>query len=197
MSPTSSQGVTAALGELREGVPGAFDRLLTLLYPELARIAHRQLGLEPTGHTLSTAALVHEAYLRLVDQSRAQWTDRAQFLAVAARVMRRVLIDHARRHAAVRRGGAPRRVPLEVLDHAGAGALGVQERADVLLALDEALERLGRLDQRQASVVECRFFAGMSEPETAEALGVTARTVARDWYKARGWLYRELSDEPV
>lgn len=197
MSPAPPHAVTAALVELRDGVPGALDRVLSLVYPELARIAHRQLGLEAAGHTLSTTALVHEAYLRLVDQTRAQWTDRAQFLGVAARVMRRVLIDHARRHAARRRGGAPRRVPLEVLEHADAGALRLQERADVLLALDEALERLGRLDERQARVVECRFFAGMSEVETGEALGVTARTVARDWVKARGWLYRELSDEPA
>lgn len=195
MAALPPQAITEALGELRAGVPGAFDRLLPLVYPELARIAHRQLGLEPAGHTLSTTALVHEAYLRLVDQSRAQWADRAQFLAVAAHVMRRVLIDHARRHAAVRRGGALRRVPVEVLEGSGGLELGVGERAEVLLALDEALARLARLDERQAKVIECRFFAGMTEPETAEALGVTARTVARDWVKARGWLYRELSDD--
>ena len=188
--------ITEALGELREGVPGALDRLVPLVYADLTRMAHRQLGLEPAGHTLSTTALVHEAYLRLVDQTRAQWADRAQFFAVAAHVMRRVLVDHARRHRAGRRGGEHRRaVSLDVLDSAGAGSLATGERAHVLLGVDEALERLAALDPRQARVVECRFFGGLTEPETAEALGVTERTVARDWVKARGWLYQELSND--
>jgi RNA polymerase sigma factor (TIGR02999 family) len=188
--------ITEALGELREGVPGALDRLVPLVYADLTRMAHRQLGLEPAGHTLSTTALVHEAYLRLVDQTRAQWADRAQFFAVAAHVMRRVLVDHARRHRAGRRGGEHRRaVSLDVLDSADAGSLATGERAHVLLGVDEALERLAALDPRQARVVECRFFGGLTEPETAEALGVTERTVARDWVKARGWLYQELSND--
>ena len=188
--------ITEALGEWRDGVPGALDRLVPLVYADLARIAHRQLGLEAPGHTLSTTALVHEAYLRLVDQTRAQWADRAQFFAVAAHVMRRVLVDYARRHRAARRGGAPpRTVSLEALESADAGSLAAGERADVLLAMDEALERLAGLDPRQVRVVECRFFGGLTEAETAEALGVTARTVARDWVKARGWLYQTLSDE--
>ena len=188
--------ITEALGELREGVPGALDRLVPLVYADLARIAHRQLGLEPAGHTLSTTALVHEAYLRLVDQRRAQWGDRARFFAVAAHVMRRVLVDHARRHRATRRGGAyPRAVSLEALESADAGRLGAGERADVLLGVDTALERLAALDARQARVVECRFFGGLTEAETAEALGVTARTVERDWVKARGWLYQALCDD--
>jgi RNA polymerase sigma factor (TIGR02999 family) len=187
--------ITDALGAVREGVPGALDRLVPLVYPDLARIAHRQLGLERAGHTLSTTALVHEAYLRLVDQTRVQWADRAHFFAVAAHVMRRVLVDHARRHRADRRGGPHRRaIPLDALEKSGGGDLASVERADVLLALDEALERLARLDARQAQVVECRFFGGFTEAETAEALGVTPRTVARDWVKAKGWLYQELSD---
>jgi RNA polymerase sigma factor (TIGR02999 family) len=187
--------VTEALGALRAGAPGAMERFIPLVYDDLARIAHRQLAAEPVGHTLSTSALVHEAYLRLVDQARARWEDRAQFFAVAAHTMRRVLIDHARRHRAARRGGpGARAVSLEVLDAAGAAALSADERADVLLALDEALGRLAVVDPRQARVVECRFFGGLTADETAVALGVTARTVERDWVKARGWLYQELGD---
>ena len=185
--------VTGALTALREGDPKAMDRVVELVYEELARIARRQLRLETPGHTLSTTALVHEAWLRLVDQTRAHWTDRAQFLAVAARCMRRVLVDHARRHRAVRRGGAhPRAVPLDAVGTTDATSLAAGERADVLVSLDDALERLAALDARQARVVECRFFGGLTEEETAEALGVTARTVARDWVKARGWLHQEL-----
>ena len=190
--------ITDALAALRGGDPDAMDRLVPLVYEELARIAHRQLGLEATGHTLSTTALVHEAYLRLVDQTRAQWADRAQFFGVAAHSMRRVLVDHARRHRAARRGGANRRdVPLEALEAIDAANLAAGDRADILVALDEALERLAALDARQARVVECRFFGGLTESETAETLGVTARTVARDWVKARGWLYQELGRDEL
>ena len=201
METVTQHAITDALRELRRDVPGALDRLIPLVYADLSRIAHRQLGLEPSGHTLSTTALVHEAYLRLVDQTRARWVDRVQFFAVAAHVMRRVLVDHARRHRAVRRGGggsaggAPRRVSLESLDAADAGQLVAAERADLLLALDGALERLGRLDARQARVVECRFFGGLTDAETAKALGVTTRTVERDWVKARGWLHQALYDD--
>ena len=188
--------VTDALGAVRDGTPGALDRLIALVYSDLARMAHRQLGLEAPGHTLSTTALVHEAYLRLVDQTRGQWADRVQFFAVAAHVMRRVLVDYARRHRAARRGGSQRRaVSLEVLESIDTASLAVAERADVLLALDEALDRLAALDARQARVVECRFFGGLTEAETAAALGVTSRTVTRDWVKARGWLYQELRSD--
>jgi len=190
------QEITGALLALRGGAPDdrqdALERLVPLVYGELRKIAHRQLGAERAGHTLSTTALVHEAYLRLVDQTRAEWSDRAQFFAVAARAMRRILVDYARRHRALRRGGAAPHVPLDALEGADAGALSVAERADELVALDEALERLAALDERLSRVVECRFFAGLSEAETAEVLGVTARTVARDWVKAKGWLYQEL-----
>lgn len=185
--------ITDALAALRAGEPSAMDALVALVYDELARIARRQHRLEEGGHTLSTTALVHETYLRLVDQTRAQWADRAHFFSVAARCMRRVLVDHARRHRAVRRGGSHRRaVPLHALGTTDAASLAAAERADVLIAVDEALERLAAHDARQARVVECRFFGGMTEEETAEALGVTARTVARDWIKARGWLRQEL-----
>jgi RNA polymerase sigma factor (TIGR02999 family) len=190
--------ITDALAALRGGDPDAMDRLVPLVYEELARIAHRQLRLEVPGHTLSTTALVHEAYLRLVDQTRAQWADRAQFFGVAAHSMRRVLVDHARRHRAARRGGVNRRdIPLEQLGAADAANLAAGDRADILVAMDEALERLAALDARQARVVECRFFGGLTESETAEALGVTARTVARDWVKARGWLYQELGRDEL
>ena len=187
--------ITEVLAAWRAGEPGALDRLVPLVYVDLARIAHRQLGLEAAAHTFSTTDLVHEAYLRLVDQTRAQWRDRVHFFAVAARVMRRILVDHARSYRAARRGGAGRHaVSIDMLEM-DAGDLAVGERADVLVALDEALDRLAALDGRQARVVECRFFGGMTETETAEALGVTPRTVARDWVKARGWLYQALSDD--
>jgi len=185
--------VTDALIALRSRGPGAMERLMPLVYEDLRRVAHRQLAAESTGHTLSTTALVHEAYLRLVDQSRTEWQDRAQFFAVASLVMRRILIDYARRHRALRRGGEPggaRPVPVS-LDTA---EIPAAERAAALIALDEALERLSDRDSRMARVVECRFFAGLTELETAAALGISRRTVAREWAIARGWLYQELRD---
>jgi RNA polymerase sigma factor (TIGR02999 family) len=185
--------ITDALVALRHGAPDALDRLTPLVYEELRKIAHRQLGAERSGHTLSTTALVHEAYLKLVDQTRAQWSDRAQFFAIAARAMRRILVDYARRHKALRRGGA--QSPLSLEDLEDSDAIAAAERADEFVALDEALERLTALDERLARVVECRFFAGLTEAETAEVLGVTPRTVARDWVKARGWLYQELHSD--
>jgi RNA polymerase sigma factor (TIGR02999 family) len=169
------------------------DALMSRVYAELRLIAHRQLGAERPGHTLSTTAVVHEAYLRLADQRDVQWENRAQFFAIAARTMRRILIDYARRYHAARRGGKERAaVPLEALELANSPEIAVEDRAEWLLALDEALARLTAMDERLARVVECRFFAGLSEDETAEALGVSARTVARDWQMARGWLYQEL-----
>ena len=130
--------------------------------------------------------MVHEAYLRLVDQTRVQWTDRKHFFGIASLAMRRILVDYARRHGAAMRGGNRRPVTLDE------AAMSVDDRADTLVALDEALDRLRELDERLVRVVECRFFGGLTEEETAEALGVTARTVRRDWVKAKGWLYQEL-----
>jgi RNA polymerase sigma-70 factor, ECF subfamily len=185
--------VTALLHEIRSGDESsnarAIERLLPLVYDDLRRIAHRQLGRERDGHTVSTTALVHEAYLRLVDR-HAGWEDRAQFLGVAAQAMRRVLVDYARQHRAAKRDGALQQVPLDD------ALLVVEERADSLLALDDALRRLARLDARQGRVVECRFFGGLTEDETAEVLGVTSRTVRRDWIKAKGWLHQELTGMP-
>lgn len=196
MPDEEAQEITEALVALRRGAPEAMNRLLPIVYGELRRMAHRQLGGERGGHTLSTTAVVHEAYLRLADQAEVEWDNRAQFFAIAARTMRRILIDYARRYGAERRGG-PGRVPidLESLERAGDHVLAVGERADSLLALDEALERLSAVDPRLGRVVECRFFAGLTEAETAEALNVSQRTVARDWLMARGWLYRELRDD--
>ena len=178
--------VTGLLLAWRAGDGTAVDRLFPLVYEELHRIAHRQLSRERSDHTLATTALVHEAYLKLVDQSRAQWSARSQFFAIAARAMRRILVDYARQHLAGKRGGARERVSLD------AETLSLDERADVLVAVDEALEHLRALDDRASRVVECRFFGEYTEEETAEALGVTERTVRRDWVRAKAWLYDAL-----
>jgi RNA polymerase sigma factor (TIGR02999 family) len=183
---SGQRDITGLLLAWRAGDRDAFDRLFPLVYDELRRIAHRQLRGERGEHTLGTTALVHEAYLKLVDQTRAQLTDRAHFFAVAARAMRRILVDYARRHRAVKRGGALGQVSLDD------ATLLAAERADALVALDEALDRLADVDTRLSQVVECRFFGGLDEEETAEALAVTSRTVRRDWVKARTWLAREI-----
>jgi RNA polymerase sigma-70 factor, ECF subfamily len=186
---SASPAITGALLALATGSTDARARLAALIYDPLRAIAHRQLESERAGHTLQTTGLVHEAYLRLVDQQRVDWGDRTQFFSIAARIMRRVLVDYARKHRAARRGGAYRFVSLDDPD---AGAIAAAERAEELIALDEALDRLAQKEERLSKVVECRFFAGLTEAETAAALGVTPRTVARDWVKARGWLYQEL-----
>ncbi len=181
----------ASLEALRRGAPSGLDRLLPAVYDELRRIAHRQLRSESAGHTLNTTALVHETYLRLNEQRQLEDASRAQFFALAARTMRRVLIDYARRHAAQRRGGSGRRrVHLSEAD--GAGLLVADSCAGKLIELSEALDRLSVVDRRLAAVVECRFFGGLSEDETAEALGIGKRTVSRDWLLARAWLYDEI-----
>lgn len=168
------------------GDPAAAESLFPLLYEELRRIAHRQLSGERDGHTLSTTALVHEAYFKLAGQTRTQFSSRAHFLSVAARAMRRVLVTHARKVRAEKRGGEWRRLDLDEVD------IPVDDRAEALVVLDGALHRLSMLNPRLSQVVECRFFGGMTELETAEALGVTERTVRRDWIKAKGWLLRDL-----
>jgi RNA polymerase sigma factor (TIGR02999 family) len=178
--------ITALLHDLRRGAPDAMERLLPLVYEELRRIAHRQLGRERDGHTVGTTALVHEAYLRLVDQ-RAAWNDRAHFYGVAAQAMRRVLLDYARRHRAAKRDGALLQVPLDD------AVVAAEERGDALIALDEALERLAGVAPRLARVVELRFFGGLTESDAGEVLGVDARTVRRDWTKAKAWLHQELT----
>jgi RNA polymerase sigma factor (TIGR02999 family) len=168
-----------------------------VVYEELRRVAHRHLEREAAGHTLSTTALVHEAYLRLRDQGSSAFNDRVHFFAMAARAMRRILVDHARRHQAAKRGSGARRVSLESVEELGAGALDVEERAELFVALDEALVRLAEFDSRQAQVVELRFFGGLTEDETAEALGIGLRTAKRDWAKARSWLYQTIYPDTV
>ena len=187
--------VTDLLGAWRRGETDALDRLFPLVYDELRRVASRQLEREATGHTLDTTALVHEAYLRLVDQTRVAWADRAHFFAIAARAMRRVLLDHARRHRATKRGGGV--LPATLDDGTPVGSNGDADadgRAATLIALDEALDRLESVDARLSRVIECRFFGGLTEDETAEALGVTARTVRRDWVKAKAWLAQAMGE---
>ena len=183
---TDANDITGLLVAWRSGDAGAFDRLLPLVYADLRQMAHRHLALERSDHSLATTDLVHEAYLRLVDQRRVAWADRAHFFSIAAQAMRRILVDHARRYQAQKRGGKQERVTLED------GLAIADARADLLVALDEALDRLSATDQRLARVVELRFFGGMTESETAEVLGLTDRTVRRDWGKAKAWLHQAM-----
>lgn len=189
MPPPSD--ITRLLLDHAAGRPDAGEQLFPAIYDELRRIAHARLRDERAGHTLSTAALVHEAYLRMVDLSRVEWRDRAHFFAAAAGVMRRVLVDWARARTAQKRGGQDVALSLEALPEQG-GAVPAPAPTDDLLALDEALLRLDRLAPRQARVVECRYFGGLTVEETAEALGASPTTVKSDWRLARTWLYREL-----
>ena len=165
----------------------AFDRLVPLVYDDLRRLARIQLRHRRGGDSLDTAGLVHEAYLRLVDQSRASWRDRGHFFAVSAMAMRQIVVDHARRRARLKRGGDHVVVPLDEASEPGT------REAEHVLEIDVALKKLGALDPRQARVVECRYFAGLTEEETAAALGVSLRTAQREWLKARAWLRAELS----
>jgi RNA polymerase sigma factor (TIGR02999 family) len=188
MTERQVDSITGNLLAWRAGEADALDRLYPMIYQELRRIAHAQLRGEVPGHTLDTTALVHEAYLKLVDQTRVQWSDRSHFFAVATQVMRRILVDYARAYRTAKRGGESERVRLEDESVAAAG------RAEAVIALDEALTRLEAIDGRLSRVVECRFFGGLTEEETAGVLGVDPRTVRRDWAKARGWLHQALSD---
>lgn len=178
--------VTELLAELRSGHREAFDQILPLVYHELRRVARRELAVRPND-SLSTTALVHELYLKFARAERADWRNRAHFLSVASVAMRHILVDRARRRAAEKRGGPNRPVTLDD-NIAGSG-----DQVESLLELHEALDHLARLDERLARVVECRFFGGMTEQETAEALHIGVRTVRRDWIKARGLLYHALS----
>lgn len=184
---TSRGEVTRLLAAWSGGDPRALDALIPLIYGELRALAARSLSRESPGHTLQPTAVVHEAYLRLVDQKRATWKNRNHFFAVAAQTMRRLLVDHARRRNAEKRGGSPARIPLEK-----AGAAVTPPETDVL-ALDRALEKLAALDAHQAKVVELRYFGGLTLDETAEVLGTSPSTVSRAFRLARAWLYRELS----
>jgi len=182
--------VTDLLHAHRAGQPDALGRLVPLLYEDLRRVARSQLRRLRIGETLDTTGLVHEAYLRLVDQSRATWEDRGHFLAVSAVAMRQILIDHARERTRQKRGGDRVHEPLDE-----AMAAAVASDAERLLDIDRALQRLGETTPRLARVVECRFFGGLTEQETAEALGLSLRTAQREWLKARAWL-RQALDRP-
>ena len=180
-------GVTQLLRDWSRGDKGALDRLMPLVYEELRRLARHQLSLEEAGHTLQSTALVHEAYLKLVDQDRVQWRSRTQFFAVAAQLIRRILVDHARRKHAGKRGGPATKLSLDE-------SIATSHHKDVdLVALDDALNDLSRLDSQQAQVIELRFFAGMTIAESAEALGISAATVHRDWITAKAWLFDQVS----
>ncbi|MGH9837230.1 MAG: sigma-70 family RNA polymerase sigma factor [Blastocatellia bacterium] len=187
MAMPSPQEVTGLLLAWNQGDQAALDRLVPLVYDELRRVAKRYMARERAGHTLQTTALVNEVYLRLIDVSQVEWQSRAHFFAIAANLMRRILVEFARRHHQLKRGGGARAVSLEE-------ALGVsEERNDDLVALDDALTALAALDARQARIVELRFFGGLTEAETAEALQISPRTVRSDWSLAKVWLLRELS----
>lgn len=182
-----SDAVTRLLHSWRDGNKAALDELLPLVYAELRRLAESQMRHERAGHTLQSTALVHEAYMKLVGQEDAQWQNRAHFFAVAARVIRRILVDHARARGAVKRGQAMPKLSLD-------DAIEVPGDKDwELVALDDALNRLAEMDEQQSRVVELRFFTGLSVEETAEAIGISTATVKRDWATAKAWLMREVS----
>jgi RNA polymerase sigma factor (TIGR02999 family) len=186
MSDLRSQPVSALLSKWRSGDQEAFQVLLSLVYQELRRIAQYHLKQERPDHTLQSTALVHEAYLRLMKQDPAEFANRAHFMAVASRLMRQILVDHARGHRAAKRGGG---LKLELTD-----AMSVQKPQNVdLIALDDALNGLARLDSQQSRIVELRFFGGLSIEETAEIIGISRTTVKREWATARAWLRRELA----
>jgi RNA polymerase sigma factor (TIGR02999 family) len=195
MTPSSrDHGVTALLRAWARGERAALDELLPLVYGELRRQAARCLRAQPTGHTLQPTALVHEAYLRLVDRGGTgpDWQDRSHFFAVAARVMRNVLVDHARARRTAKRGRGAHVLTLDAADAQAAAAQRSSSTGVDVELLDEALTRLAALDRRQARVVELRYFGGLSIAEAAEALGVSHATVEREWKTARLWLRREL-----
>jgi RNA polymerase sigma factor (TIGR02999 family) len=187
MTAQSPKEVTQLLLAWNEGDDAAMDKLIPLVYEELRLAAKRYLRRERVGHTLQTAALVNEVYLRLIDAKNVRWQNRAHFFAISAQLMRRVLVEFARRRRQLKRGGEARQISIEE-----ALVVCQEQRADVV-ALDDALTKLAKLNPRQSRVVELRFFGGLTEEEIAEALKVSPRTVRNDWRLARAWLYRELN----
>jgi RNA polymerase sigma factor (TIGR02999 family) len=184
---TSPQAVTQLLVDWGNGDRHALEKLTPLVYQELKRLAARYLRRERREHTLQSTALVHEAWLRLIDQNHVHWQNRAQFFGIAAEMIRRILIDHARNRQAAKRGDGAVKLSLD-------DALATPDRRDFdLVALDDALQDLAKLDPKQGKLVELRFFAGLSIEESAEVLGVSPATVKREWAVAKAWLYRELS----
>ena len=179
--------ISRLLAAWRNGNQQALDELTPLVYEELRRLAHHYMSRERPGHTLQTTALVNEAYLRLVDQKVTQWQNRAHFFGIAAQLMRRILVDHARSHAYAKRGGGAHKVPLD-----DAAVLSPERGAEVI-DLDDALKSLAEIDARKCRVVELRYFGGLTVEETAEVLNVSPITVKRDWSVAKAWLLREIS----
>jgi RNA polymerase sigma factor (TIGR02999 family) len=184
----SQANITELLVGYGRGDKEALDQLMPVVYDELRRQAARYLRREQAGHTLQTTALIHEAYMRLVDQRNVQWQNRAHFFGIAAQLMRRILVDHARTKKRVKRGGSAVRVSL------GDATVAVKGQDLDVVALDEALDRLARVDEQQSRVVELRFFSGLTVEETAEVMGISKATVKRDWSMAKAWLHRELSE---
>jgi RNA polymerase sigma factor (TIGR02999 family) len=183
------QEVTQLLVDWGNGNQAALDRLMPVVYTELRQLAHRYMRRERPGHTMQTTALIHEAYLRLVDQNQVRWQHQAHFFGIAARLMRQILIEHARSHTRAKRGGGVGTISLDE------AAIVSQARATELLALDDALERLATIDPRKSQVVELRFFGGLSVEEAAQVLNIAPNTVLRDWRMAKAWLRREISHE--
>jgi len=186
-APVQPPEITQLLAEWSNGNQGALDKLYPLVYEELRRLAHRYMRRERKDHTLQTTALINEAYLRLIDQKSVHWENRAHFFSISAQIMRRILIDYARRYQYAKRGGGATKISLDD------AAVVAKERAAELLMLDEALIGLAKRDPRRSQVVELRFFGGLSNEEIASVLKVSPNTVTRDWNLARAWLYRELS----
>ena len=185
-SPTRHQ-ITELLAEWREGNQSALDELYPLVYDELHRLARRYMSRERKDHTLQTTALINEAYVRLVDQKNVNWENRSHFFAISAQIMRRILFDHARRHAYAKRGGGAQQVSLEEV------AAITPEQGRELVRLDEALKSLAERDPRRSQVVELRYFGGLNNEEIAGVLHVSENTVTRDWNMARAWLYQQLT----
>jgi RNA polymerase sigma-70 factor (ECF subfamily) len=185
--PSDPGEITALLFELKAGNRSAEERLIPLVYSELRRIASLRLRHEARDHSFEPTALVHEAYLRLARLEQIDWQSRSHFYAIAATIMRRILVDHARANRAKKRGHIPLTVSFNE------AIIEAPRREPEILALDEALGKLAQLDERQSKIVEMRFFAGMSEEETGEVLGISARTVKRDWRVAKAWLFAELN----
>jgi RNA polymerase sigma factor (TIGR02999 family) len=188
MTPAPNE-VTQLLVAWSNGDSAARDALLPLVHDELRRLAHRYMGRERANHTLQTSALVNEAYLRLIDQNDVHWQNRAHFFGIAAQMMRRILVDYARKRGFAKRGGNLQPVPLDQV------MIVSPERAAEVVALDDALKSLAELDQRKSQIIELRFFGGLSIEETAEVLGVSPGTVMRDWTFAKAWLRREITSQ--
>lgn len=181
--------ITQLLIAHRDGDPDAFEKLVPLVYDDLRRIAHHQLGRLRPGKTLNTTALVHEAYLHMVDQARVEVSDRRHFFGIAARAMRQITVDYARRKSAAKRGGGIATISLTKVQ------VGVPGQADLVLAINDALDKLSALNDRLTRVFECRYFAGLTAQETADALDMSLRTVQRDWTKSKAYLRRELAPQ--